>query len=96
MLALTEHDMLFHRYICEWSGRSTLVRAWDPLYSQIQRFVVCTHKQYFADIADIADTHLPTMQALRERDTEHAVQLIREHIMLIWSFIDRTKSQAKE
>lgn len=85
MLGLTEHDLQFHRLICQWSGSATLQRAWDPLYGQIQRFVVRTHKNYFASLTDIADTHLPIIAALRAHDAEDVVRLIQEHVMLIWA-----------
>lgn len=96
MLALTEHDLQFHRLICLWSGSPTLLRAWDPLYSQIQRFVVHTHKGYFASVTDIANTHHPIMVALRGHDRDNVTPLIHEHIMLIWSYFDQDDSASKE
>jgi len=91
MLELTEHDLQFHRLICQWSGSATLQRAWDPLYGQTQRFVVRTHKKYFASLTDIADTHRPIIAALREQDIDHVTELIQEHIMLIWSLFGNSK-----
>jgi len=96
MLTFTEHDLQFHRLICQWSGSGTLLRAWDPLYGQIQRFVVRTHKHYFATVTDIADTHLPIIAALRECDKENVTRLIQEHVMLIWSLFGRNDLHAKE
>lgn len=93
MLALTEHDLQFHRLLCEWSGSATLMRAWDPLYSQIQRFVVRTHKGYFASLTDIADTHLPIIAALTAHNEETAVRLIQEHVMLIWSLFSQDEAK---
>ena len=96
MLTFTEHDLQFHRLICHWSGSATLRRAWDPLYGQIQRFVVHTHKNYFASIADIADTHRPIIVALRQHDEENVTRLIQEHVMLIWSLFGQRENHAKE
>ena len=93
MLGLTEHDLQFHRLICQWSGSATLQRAWDPLYGQIQRFVVRTHKNYFASLTDIADTHLPIIAALRAQDAEDVVRLIQEHVMLIWALFGTEKEK---
>lgn len=90
MFALTESDMLFHRQLIVWSGNSTLYRAWDPLYSQIQRFVVQTHKDYFDSLTDLAATHYPIIAALRSRQAEEASRIIEEHVMLIWPKIERT------
>jgi DNA-binding GntR family transcriptional regulator len=85
MLGLTVYDLEFHRLICKWSGNATLLRAWDPLYSQIQRFVVRTHRNYFSSVTAVADTHDPIVAALRNREVERVTPLIQEHIMLIWS-----------
>ncbi len=96
MFMLTENDLHFHRLICLWSGSATLLRAWDPLYSQIQRFVMRTHKNYFTTVTEIAETHAPITAALRERDVEKATRLIREHIMLIWSLFGQNNRQIRE
>jgi DNA-binding GntR family transcriptional regulator len=90
MFALTESDMLFHRHLCVWSGNSTLYRAWDPLYSQIQRFVVQTHKDYFDSLTDLAATHYPIIEALRSKQADEASRILEEHVMLIWSKIERS------
>ncbi|MBE2239554.1 MAG: GntR family transcriptional regulator [Caldilineaceae bacterium] len=93
MLELTEHDLQFHRLICQWSGSATLQRAWDPLYGQTQRFVVRTHKRYFASLTDIADTHLPIIVALRAHDEANVSRLIHEHVMLIWSMFGQEEKK---
>ncbi len=93
MLGLTVYDMEFHRLICRWSGNATLLRAWDPLYSQIQRFVVRTHRDYFGSVTAVADTHDPIVAALRNHDVEQVTPLIQQHIMLIWSLFTRSDPQ---
>jgi DNA-binding GntR family transcriptional regulator len=90
MFSLTESDMLFHRQICVWSGSSALHRSWDPLYGQIQRFVVQTHKNYFESLTDLAETHYPIINALRNRQADVASRIIEEHVMLIWSKIEQS------
>ncbi len=94
MLAFTEQDLVFHRLICQWSGSYALLRAWDPLFSQIQRFVLHTHTQYFPSIQAIADIHLPLIAALRSGDLERAQNEIDAHIMLIWSLIAAARAGA--
>jgi DNA-binding GntR family transcriptional regulator len=59
MALLTEYDLLFHRDICEWSGSSGLLRTWEPLYSQVQRFVVQTNVNHFSSLHEIAESHNP-------------------------------------
>jgi DNA-binding GntR family transcriptional regulator len=92
MMALTDHDLLFHRHICQWSGSPTLLRAWDPLYGQIQRFVVQTHRGYFHELTEIADTHLPVLATLRRREPEEAAQVLQDHIMLIWYRVEQIRA----
>ena len=82
---LVEHDMTFHQCLCYWSGHQTLLRVWQPLYMQVERFVIMTHPQYFANLVEIADTHEPILDALRSSDSEAAAARINEHIMLIWT-----------
>jgi DNA-binding GntR family transcriptional regulator len=94
MFSLTESDMLFHRQICAWSGNSALRRAWEPLYGQIQRFVVQTHEQYFDSLTDLVATHYPIIEALKAGQAEEASRIIQEHVMLIWSKLERTEELA--
>lgn len=84
---LVDYDLEFHQRICEWSASKTLLRAWMPLYSQIQRFISQTHPRYFPDLKEVADTHDPIVAMLRQNKAKEAAQLMHEHIMLIWSRI---------
>lgn len=93
IFSLTESDMIFHHQICVWSGSPALHRAWDPLYGQIQRFVVQTHKNYFESLTDLAETHYPIIQALQNREAEEASRIVEEHVMLIWSKIEQSEEK---
>jgi DNA-binding GntR family transcriptional regulator len=87
IVTLAEFDMEFHRLICKWSGSAALLRAWSPLYSQIQRFVVQSHPQYYPDLMEVGMRHQPIVDVLRCHDAEKASHLLQEHVMLIWSEI---------
>jgi DNA-binding GntR family transcriptional regulator len=84
---LAKYDMQFHRLICEWSGSSALLRAWSPLSSQIQRFVVQSHPEQYPDLIEVGIRHQPIVDVLRSHDPEKASAVLREHVMLIWSEI---------
>lgn len=88
ILTLAEYDMQFHRLICEWSGSKALLRAWLPLSSQIQRFVVQSHPWHYPNLIEVGTRHQPIIDALRNHDAENAPQLLKDHIMLIWSEIE--------
>jgi len=95
LFTLTEYDLQFHRQIGVWAQSPSLLRSWDPLYSQIQRFVVQTHSTHFDKLTDIADTHLPILDALRSGDADRATAVMQEHIMLIWSRIGAGEQKEK-
>jgi DNA-binding GntR family transcriptional regulator len=84
MFVLAEYDMEFHRHIVEWSGSAGLLRVWIPLSSQIQRFIVQTHPEQYPDFAEVGARHQPIVGALRQHNSEAAVRVLQEHIMLIW------------
>ncbi|RIK40493.1 MAG: hypothetical protein DCC55_14835 [Chloroflexi bacterium] len=85
--SLVNYDMEFHRNLCIWSENPTLLRVWTPLVSQTERFVVQMHPRYFADLVEVADAHVPVLDALCRGLIEGAETAIREHIMLVWSRI---------
>lgn len=82
LLLIGETDMGFHRRLCEWSGSNGLLRAWMPLYSQIQRFITQNHPHYFTELDEIARLHGPIIDALRSADADLAEKVIEEHILL--------------
>jgi DNA-binding GntR family transcriptional regulator len=92
MILLTTYDLAFHQQICEWSERAMLLKLWTPLYSQVQRFVVQTHRRYFQDLIEIANTHRPIVEVLRGDNIDDAERIIKAHIMLIWSKIEARES----
>ncbi len=84
MPTLADYDMQFHRHLVQWSGSVALLRVWMTLSSQIQRFIVQSHVEYYLDFVEIGMRHQPIVDALRRQDTEGVVSAIQEHIMLIW------------
>lgn len=92
IISLVEHDLKFHQQIVQWSHHTTLLRVWLPLYMQVQRFIVSTHPHYFHDLKEIANTHVPLLDALRGGAPDRAAARIEEHIMLIWSRIETERA----
>ena len=85
---LTDHDMALHECICAWSGNTTLLRVWRMLYVQIQRFIIHTHPHYFLNLADVAEHHVPVVEALIQRDPDQAERRIEEHLRIRWSDVE--------
>jgi DNA-binding GntR family transcriptional regulator len=84
---LVEHDMEFHRCICRLSRSSVLLSTWQPLYAQIQRFIVQTHPRYFHDLNALADTHITILDAIRSGNADEAARVLQEHVLLIWGWM---------
>jgi len=88
IIRLAEFDMGLHRTIVELSGRSSLLRVWNPLSTQCERFIVQSHPIHYPDYVEIATRHTVIVDALRAHDAEAAVRAVQEHIMLIWPKIN--------
>lgn len=85
IITQADFDMEFHRRICEWSGKVSLLRVWLPISGQIQRFIVHSHPRQYPDLVHVATRHQPIVDALRSREPETASRVLREHVMLIWN-----------
>ncbi|MBI1280439.1 MAG: FCD domain-containing protein [Anaerolineaceae bacterium] len=84
MITLAEFDMQFHRFIVECGGSAGLLRVWNTLSSQIQRFVVQSHPRHYPDLVELGTRHQSIVAALRQQNGEAAAQAVQAHIMLIW------------
>ncbi len=93
---LADYDMQFHRSLVEWSGSPSLLYAWMPLSSQIQRFIVQTHPQQYPDFVEVGTRHQPIVEALRRQDSNGAAQAVQDHIMLIWSSLEFAPDQLRK
>jgi DNA-binding GntR family transcriptional regulator len=70
-------DAAFHGRVVEMAANSTLLRVWRTLepFSRTHITIVAPG----ADRRQIADAHLPVLDALRRRDTALAVEVLHEH-----------------
>ena len=72
------HDVAFHRVFVEASTNRTLVGVWESLHVDLRtRFTLI---QRLEDLAQVAESHVPIMEALDAGDAERAGRLVREHI----------------
>lgn len=78
--AVVEHDMEFHRRICEWAEHPILLRVCMLLHAQLARFLVTHDRTHFPDLSLIADKHVPLVRALAGADPELAVEEMTRHI----------------
>ncbi|RME84875.1 MAG: GntR family transcriptional regulator [Caldilineae bacterium] len=85
MPMLARYDMAFHSRIVEWSRKDILVRVWTPLKYQVMRFLVAIHPDVFSNLAEVAELHMPIIEAMRKKDPAAAMQAVEDHIMLFWN-----------
>jgi DNA-binding GntR family transcriptional regulator len=76
--AFVRHDVAFHRVFVEASANRTLVDVWESLHVDLRtRFTLI---QRLEDLAEVAESHAPVMEALDAGEAELAGRLVREHI----------------
>lgn len=93
MVALTEHDLAFHRQICLWSDHRTLLRAWVPLSTQVQRLMVIAQPFRYPDLTVLADTHLPIIDMIEHGDATAAADAVGDHIEGMWRDFTRLRPE---
>jgi DNA-binding GntR family transcriptional regulator len=72
------HDVGFHRLIVEASANRTLMELWEALHVDLR--TKYTLIQRLEDLAEVAESHVPIMEALDAGDGELAGRRVREHI----------------
>ena len=75
---LLVHDARFHELIVEGAGNTVLLDSWSGL--RIEAYTLVSLVKSDEDLVAIANTHLPILDALRQRDGELAGKVMREHI----------------
>jgi DNA-binding GntR family transcriptional regulator len=72
------HDVGFHRLFVHASANRILIEVWETLHVDLRTRL--TLIQRLGDLADVAESHVPVMEALGRGDGELAGRLVREHI----------------
>jgi DNA-binding GntR family transcriptional regulator len=82
---LLTHDVHFHRLIVEASGNEILHQVWRSL--RIEARTLITILKSPGDLTEIAESHRPVLEALRDRDAKRSGHLIRRHIESVASWV---------
>jgi DNA-binding GntR family transcriptional regulator len=72
------HDVAFHRVIVEASGNRTLQELWRSLHVDLRTTI--TLIKHVDDLADVATSHAPVLEAIAAGDPELAASVLRRHI----------------
>jgi DNA-binding GntR family transcriptional regulator len=74
---VVEHSVKFHRSIMEAARNRLLLNIWQSL--QIETRTTITMLVDGLDLVEIADSHLPIIDAIASGDAEEAARVAREH-----------------
>lgn len=73
-----EHDVSFHRVIVEASGNRILLEVWKSL--RIEARTIITLYKTGIDRHELAEMHVPIVEAFRRRDPAAAGKAVRMHV----------------
>lgn len=92
---LTELDTRFHEFICERSGHGLLLRTWQGI-SPLNWTMMTVIRLKDRNLQELAERHRPIVDALRARDSDMAVQAIREHVLVLGEKVVRDLEKIAE
>jgi DNA-binding GntR family transcriptional regulator len=72
------HDVGFHRAVVVASANRTLIEMWETLHVELRTRL--TLIQGHGDLSEVAERHVPVLEALDAGDGMLAGRLVREHI----------------
>src|SRR6185312_16174717 len=72
------HDVGFHQHFVLASGNQTLIDMWETLHIDLRTRL--TLSQRHDELSEVAERHVPVMEALDAGDEMLAGRLVREHI----------------
>lgn len=81
-VALVENDKAFHERICAWAEHPTLLRTWTLQFAQLERYLVLYDTLHFADLEEVAEFHVPILEALAAHDPERAATAMERNVMM--------------
>lgn len=73
-------DLEFHRGICLMAQHSLLMQQWKAIENGVHRCLSLRHSIY-DDLFEIVGSHPDIVAAIAARNAEHAVRLLRRHIL---------------
>ena len=86
----TDLDLEFHHTLCRISGHNRVLDAWTALRAQV-RLLILTHRilhpMDFRENA--ADWHIRLADAVRQRDTEAAEEVLHKHLAASFEAVSR-------
>ena len=72
------HDVAFHRVIVESSGNRTLEELWRSLHVDLRTMITLIKR--VDDLLEVAESHVPVLEAMDAGDADRAAKVLRRHI----------------
>jgi len=76
---VAKYDSKFHELIYKKTHHKRLKEVMSLLNTPVRAFMATTNRLY-ANLEDVADGHVPIVEALTSKDAKHAAQVIEDHI----------------
>ncbi|ODT77301.1 MAG: hypothetical protein ABS76_27935 [Pelagibacterium sp. SCN 64-44] len=77
---LVENELEFHTMLCRFSGNAYLLRISESLQDQVRLALTLDNANY-SEMKNVAEEHIPLVQAIRSGDIDTAVQELEVHIL---------------
>jgi DNA-binding GntR family transcriptional regulator len=75
---LLDHDVRFHRLIVDASGNATLQQVWRSLHIEARTLITLLGDG--ARLSDVAESHVPVLEAIQAGDPRRAGRALRRHV----------------
>jgi DNA-binding GntR family transcriptional regulator len=79
--AVVAAELRFHEALCELSGNALLLEIFHGLSARI-RAALSVDNSAYGDLRDVAEEHVPLLEALASGDERRAREAIQRHIVL--------------
>jgi DNA-binding GntR family transcriptional regulator len=72
-------DFCAHEFFITLSGNSFLIEIWATIKTQVRRVLSFRHRSY-PNLQEIADSHLPFIDLMKNKNTTEAASTMESHI----------------
>lgn len=86
---LHQHDVLFHRHICELSGNAQVLRAHEGIDTEV-RMLIASVDLVQETPMETALAHRPIAEAMAAGDAGRAVAAMEQHLTTTWRHVLQT------
>lgn len=90
---IVEADLRFHELVIGWSGRPHTMQVWRSIWPRIRAYFVRYGRA--RPLAVIASEHRELFEAMQSRDTARTLEILEEHIAILYPVPARTSEATR-